>query len=164
MENKLRNYMDSYTEQWPINVAVRVAKGEKVLYNQAFGLANIQHQVENKVETKFWLASITKLFTATAIMILQERGLLNTMDAINSYLPEYPEFDGRISIHHLLTHTSGIINYNEIPEWDEKVKRLFYQEADFIALFKNEPLKFEPGAAYDYSNSGYYQACNWSTI
>lgn len=153
---KLKEYMKTYSSVWDISCSILVAKDEEVLFCNSYGYANLEHKVSNRVDTKFWIASITKQFTAAAIMILQEQGLLKVRDAIVKYFPEYPEFDSRITIHHLLTHTSGIVNYSDLSNWEDTIQKLYYGEEEFIELFKDIPLEFEPGTRWSYSNTGYY--------
>lgn len=153
---RLKEYMDTYSGIWDISCAVLVAKDKDILFCDAYGFANLEHGVSNTIDTKFWIASITKQFTSTAIMILQEQGLLSVNDQIIKYLPDYPEFDERITIHHLLTHTSGIFNYSQLSNWEDSIQKNYYSEEDFISLFKDIPLEFEPGTSWSYSNSGYY--------
>ena len=99
--------------------AILIAKDGKTLLKKAYGVANYEHDAPNTPQTKFQIASVSKNFTATAIMILQERGQLNTQDPLNRYIPDYPNGD-RITIHHVLTHSSGIPNVNGFPDYDQK--------------------------------------------
>jgi CubicO group peptidase (beta-lactamase class C family) len=116
-------------------------------------MANYELGVANTPRTKFHVASVSKPFTATAIMLLEERGLLKVDDPLSKYVPDYPNGD-RITIHHLLTHTSGIPNVNEFPDYDAKSK--FPQTpASLVELFKARPLTMQPGERYSYSNSNY---------
>lgn len=120
-----------------------------VFFEHSNGLANRKTGQPNDLNTKFRIASLTKQFTAVAIMILQERQLLSVSDPISLYVPDFPRGD-EITIHHLLSHTSGIIRGvpGKVPE-----RKLTPQE--LLDLFKNEPLLFEPGSDFAYSNSGY---------
>ncbi|MDP4087699.1 MAG: serine hydrolase domain-containing protein [Bacillota bacterium] len=153
---KLKEYMEAYSKIWDTSCAVLVAKDEEILFCDAYGYANLEHRVPNTVYTKFWIASITKLFTSAAVMILQEQGFLKVSDPIIKFLEDYPCFDERITIHHLLTHSSGIVNYSALSDWEDVIQKQYYNEADFIDIFKDMPLEFEPGTGRSYSNSGYY--------
>jgi CubicO group peptidase (beta-lactamase class C family) len=109
----------------------------------------------NTPQTKFFIGSITKQFTAAAILLLQERGQLNLDDPVSRFLPDYPSDPGhRITIRQLLTHTSGLPNYTDFPELILN-RTIEIAPADIVASFKDLPLEFEPGTRFKYSNSGY---------
>ncbi len=153
IEMKVDTYLDPYLKAGFFSGAILIAKQGRILVNRGYGLASHEFQVPNSPKTKFQIASISKSFTSAAILILRDKKLLSTSDPLAKFIPDYPNGD-RILIHHLLTHTSGIPNVNEFPEYDEKSK--FPQTlANIIAWFKNKPLEFEPGAKYSYSNSNY---------
>ncbi|MDM9381378.1 serine hydrolase [Chlorogloeopsis sp. ULAP01] len=133
--------------------SVLVASAGEVLLSKGYGMANLEHNVPNTPQTKFRLGSITKQFTATAILQLQEQGLLEVHDSISTYLPDYPNGE-QITIHHLLNHTSGIPNYTEFSNF-EQTKKIKVTLDDLIARFSSEPLEFTPGKRYQYTNSGY---------
>ena len=156
INDMLEKYMSEYSQQWSINCCILAAKQGQILFHKAYGLANLEHKVLNSIDTKFWLASITKTFTAVAVMMLQEQGLIDFKDSIKKYLAEYPQFDEKVTIHHLLTHTSGIPNYTDLPNFENEIKRLSYTEAEFMGLFKDKVLEFEPGEKASYSNTGFY--------
>lgn len=149
--SKFDRYIQTYVDQKLFSGTVLVAKDGKIIFCKAYGLANIELDVLNKIDTKFRIGSITKSFTAIAIYQLQERGLLNIHDPLSNFIPDYPHGDS-ITINHLLTHTSGIphdvANYTS-----NKIKPHTLQER--IALFKDLPLEFEPGQQELYSDSGY---------
>lgn len=116
-------------------------------------MANLEHDVPNTPQTKFRLGSVTKQFTSMAIMQLQERELMNVDDRIAKYLPTYPNGE-KITIHHLLTHTSGIPNFTSFPNY-QKTMMLPSPVEKTIQRFKDKPLEFTPGEKFKYSNSGY---------
>ncbi len=153
---KLEEYMDSYVDTWPFSGSVSIAKHGKVIFEKGYGMASIEHSVPNTLNTKFRIWSITKQFTAVAILMLEEKGLLKTSDTLRSYFPNYPEFDERITIHHLLTNTSGLFNYTNVPDSHKKLCKMPLTSEELISIFKDRPLEFEPGSDWDYSNSGYY--------
>ncbi|WP_315789918.1 serine hydrolase [Fischerella sp. JS2] len=133
--------------------SVLVACAGEVLLSAGYGMANLEHNVPNIPQTKFRLGSITKQFTATAILQLQEQGLLEVHQEISAYLPNYPNGE-QITIHHLLNHTSGIPNYTEFSNFEQQ-KKIKVMLDDLIARFSSEPLEFTPGESYRYTNSGY---------
>jgi CubicO group peptidase (beta-lactamase class C family) len=116
-------------------------------------MANYEHDIPNTPQTKFRLGSITKQFTAMAIMQLQAQDLLSVNDTLSKYIPDYPNGD-KITIHHLLTHTSGIANFTELPESERKKIKPHTLE-QLIERFKHKPVDFKPGEKHSYSNSGY---------
>ncbi len=130
-----------------------VARGNDVVYTEGFGLASRELQVSNIPETVFRIGSITKTFTAVAIMQLQEQKLLNVQDSIDKYIPDYPEGD-KITIHHLLSHTSGIPSITNLPEIAE-IQLHPSTPTLAISYSKNLPLEFTPGSDCKYNDSGY---------
>ena len=152
---KADQYIQSYVQAGRFTGSVLLAKGGTVVYSKGFGMANLELDVPNKPETKFRLGSITKQFTAAAILQLQERGLLNVKDEISKYVPDSPESWKGITIHQLLTHTSGIPSYTNGPEYVKHMR----EEAtplEFIKRFRDKPLDFKPGERFSYDNSGYF--------
>ena len=130
-----------------------VVRDGAVVFAKGYGMANLEHQVPNARSTKFRIGSITKQFTAAAILQLQDRGLLDVQAPVATYLPDYPNGD-LITIHHLLTHTAGIPNLTSFPDYLEWMKQPTTLE-DLLARFRELPLEFEPGEQFRYSNSGY---------
>jgi CubicO group peptidase (beta-lactamase class C family) len=134
---------------------VLVAKDGKPIYTKAVGYAHKGFKVPNRLDTKFCLGSMNKMFTGTAIMQLLQQGKLKVEDKVGKYLPDYPNIDVRdkVTIHHLLTHTSGIGNY-----WMEYFNTTRLTEIktvkDYDDLSNKNPLLFEPGERFSYSNSG----------
>ncbi len=135
--------------------SILVADKGEVVISKAYGMANVELSVPNTPLTKFRIASLTKQFTAMAIMILQERGLLSVDDPISKHWPDCPRVWPAITIHHLLTHTSGIPNFTSLPGNFPDYWRAPRTVDETIALFRNLPLRFTPGTKWEYSNSGY---------
>lgn len=132
---------------------VLIAKEGKILFSKGYGFANEEHQIPNSPDTVFRIGSITKQFTAIAILQLQEQGKLNMEDPISKYLLDYPNGD-QITIHHLLSHTSGIPSITDFPNLQE-IQRQPTTIDQVIHYFKHIPLNFVPGTNCDYSDSGY---------
>ncbi len=147
---------DAYIKAAKIQGSVLLAKGGKVILAKGYGLANIELDVPNKPETKFRLGSITKQFTATAILQLQEKGKLKVSDPVAKYIPGTPEAWSGITIHHLLTHTSGIPSYTNAPDYPSHMREQSGAPLDFIKRFRDLPLEFKPGEKFRYDNSGYF--------
>jgi len=139
------------------NGSALVAENGKVVYKGAFGLANMEWNIPNTPDTKFRLGSITKQFTATLTMQLVEQGKIKLDAKISDYLPDYRKDIGeKVTIHQLLTHTSGIPSYTGQPGFFENVSRNPYKVDDFVKKYASGNLEFEPGSKYSYNNSGYF--------
>ncbi len=121
---------------------------------QAYGLANLEHQVPVREDTVFRIGSLTKEFTAALILKLQETGKLSVDDDITRYLPDSPTGGRRVTVHHLLAHTSGIQNVTALPSFRERIREDLSPEA-VLELFQNQPFRFEPGEDFEYCNSGF---------
>src|SRR3970040_1295413 len=150
---KVDFYVQPYLEGNNFSGAVFIARKGKVLVSKGYGMANYELGAPNTPRTKFHIASVSKPFTAAAIMILQERGLLSTDDPLTKFIPDYPNGD-KITLHHLLTHTSGIPNVNDFPDYDRDSK-FPHTTGNLVEMFKHQPLEFQPGERYRYSNSNY---------
>ena len=107
LASKVEEYMDARVKRDHFSGSVLIARDGKVLFSRGYGMANLEHDVPNTPHTKYRLGSITKQFTAMAILILQERGKLKVEDKVKKYLPDAPKAWDEITIRHLLTHTSG---------------------------------------------------------
>lgn len=134
---------------------VLVARDGKPVFVKSYGMANYELGAPNTSDTTYLLGSVVKQFTAVAILQLQERGKLKVSDPICRYLDDCPVSWQGITLHHLLTHTSGIPNFSSLPDWDEKLAMRNYTRPELVGLFRDLPLEFSPGEKFDYSNSGY---------
>ena len=136
--------------------AVLVADRGEVLYQQAFGQANREWSVENTIDTRFNIASLSKQFTAVLILQLVDEGQVHLDSTVAAYLPEYrPDVGRRVTIHQLLTHQSGIPNYTSLPYvWSDSLM-LHYRTDDLIRKFGSHDLEFSPGTQFRYNNTGY---------
>jgi|DewCreStandDraft_5_1066085.scaffolds.fasta_scaffold00029_124 CubicO group peptidase (beta-lactamase class C family) len=154
--SKIDEYMNAHVRVNRFSGAILVAREGKVLLSKGYGWANAEHEVPNTPQTKFRLGSITKQFTAMAILLLEERGRLKVHDPICTYVPNCPEAWREITIHHLLTHTSGIPNFTNFPDY-AKTQCLPEPSppASTLERFRDKPLDFPPGERMSYSNSGY---------
>ena len=149
-------------------VSILVAKGDKIIFSKAYGYADLENRVPAKVNTVYQIGSITKQFTSVAIMQLVSQGKLNLNDDITKYIPDYPSKGKKITIANILYHTSGIKNYIKAGDADSKMApgrivnnveyRLDLRPDEMRNFFENEPLNFEPGTSWSYSNGGYFLA------
>ena len=138
-----------------VGLSVAVGRGTELVYERAQGFADLEFTVNADPETMFRIGSVTKQFTAAAVMKLSERGKLSVDDPLARFLPDYPR-GGDITLRHLLTHTGGVPNYTDLGQkWATIVARELAHE-ELMALWRDLPLDFEPGTKWRYSNSGYY--------
>ncbi len=155
MISEIENFMDLYCNTWPFSGSVLVSKNGETVFKKGYGFASHEYNIPNTPQTKHRICSITKQFTAMAIMMLQERGKLSTHDNARKYMPDYNELDERITIHQLLTHTSGL-QYLFGAEFEKTMNQPKHKRSHMIDAFRNLPLICEPGQAWNYSNFGYY--------
>lgn len=135
--------------------AVAVVRDGRLVCARGYGYADLEHEVPATAETVYRLGSITKQFTAMAILQLVAQHKLALDDALTKHLPDFPAQGKKVTIHHLLNHTSGIHSYTSMPAfWKRMRDDLSHQE--LLALFAKEPFDFAPGERWQYSNSGYY--------
>lgn len=155
LEHKLDSLLPILFTKTTSGCVTLIAKKGQIIYHKAFGSANLELSVSLKPEMVFDLASITKQFTAVAILQLAEQGKISLQDSIQKYLRDFPSKPYRITIENLLTHTSGIKDYLQVDNSRPFGERWDYSPKQLIELFKNLPLEFEPSTQYKYSNSGY---------
>ncbi len=154
---KIDQLMRLYSEYDQFNGTVLVAEQGKIIYKKGFGMANMEWNIPNQPDTKLRLGSVSKQFTALLILQLMEEGKLKLDVPITTYLPNYPKANGdRITIHHLITHTAGIPNYTSFSNFMKENSRDHYSPEEFIKVFADKSLEFNPGEKFAYSNSGYF--------
>jgi len=152
---KIEALLNEYSKFKVFNGSALVAEDGKVIYKNGFGLANMEWNIPNTADTKFRVGSVTKQFTAMLIMQLVEEGKLKLDVPVTTYIPDYPKDKGdKITIHHLLTHTSGIPNYTGLSTFGDIMRDPITPE-ELVKSFLDLPLEFEPGEQFSYSNSGY---------
>ena len=150
----VRGELDARAADGRFSGVVLVARGGTVALQEARGFADVEGQTPVTAETSFNLGSMNKMFTAVAVAQLARAGKLKFTDTIRRHLPDYPNPDAaRVTIHQLLTHTGGIGNIFG-PRYEDERDRL-QTVGDYLALFAEEPLRFEPGERWEYSNGGY---------
>lgn len=155
MADALAAYVEELVARDEFSGAVLLARGDKPIFRHAYGLASKRFDVANRPDTKFNLGSMNKMLTGVAVVQLAEQGKVNFNDPIIKHVPDYPnkEIAKKVTIHHLLTHTSGMGSYwNE--EYEDAWKRIRTVE-DFVPTFVDDPLAFEPGERFGYSNAGF---------
>lgn len=152
----LAQYMDNYIAKWDFSGAIYVVQEGEVLLEKTSGMACYEFEIPNNIDTNFSLASISKQFTAFAIMQLWDQGKLDIHHSATTYLPTNLAIDARITIHHLLCHTSGLPQfYNFEEDFFGVYNRNAYVKQHYFDKFIDRPLAFEPGSKYEYNNAGY---------
>ena len=139
--------------------AVLVYKKGEIILRKGYGLANMALTVPVKPEHRFRLASVTKQFTAIAVLKLVEQGLLDLDADVRTYLPDFPDKGHTITLRHALGHTAGLANYTN-NDAHEATIHINYTLAEIFKFFQDDPLTFNPGTNWDYSNSGYVLAAH----
>ena len=153
---ELNSYMDKYNDEFLFSGTVSVKKGDDIIFQKGYGLASVEHGVSNTIDTVFRLYSLSKQFTAAAVLLLEEKGLLELSNKLSDYFPKITNLNKKITLYQLLTHTSGIFNYSDIEFSHTRIYNLHLSNDEIISLFKDKSLSFEPGADYEYCNSGYF--------
>jgi len=135
------------------SVVVLVARDGKILFAHGYGFADRENKIPATPETRFRIGSVTKQFTAAAILTLQEQGKLSIEDTLDKYFPGYPGGD-KITLHQMLNHTSGLHNYTAHPDFLARVTQPI-KPSDLVAWFQDDPPDFPPGEQFSYSNTNY---------
>jgi CubicO group peptidase (beta-lactamase class C family) len=151
---RLDEVANSYTKDKAFMGTVLVAEGDQIVMSKGYGMASLEWSIPNAPDVKFRLGSLTKQFTATLVLLLQQDGKLNIADPVGKYLGNAPKAWDRITLTNLLGHTSGITNFTDIKEfgtWSANPRTV----EEEIAFFRDKPLDFEPGTKFDYSNSNF---------
>ncbi|TBL79438.1 serine hydrolase domain-containing protein [Paenibacillus thalictri] len=154
-DQRLADYFEQTASTGTFSGVILSAHRGEIRYLRAFGLANREHGVPNTTETRFLIASISKPITALAVMLLEEQGRLRVTDTARTYLPEIAELDERITIHHLLTHTSGLSDFEGLPGYFETSGKLSFVNEAIFGLIAGELPDFLPGEGWSYCNTGY---------
>jgi CubicO group peptidase (beta-lactamase class C family) len=152
--SRMEQVVESYVSDKTFMGSVLVARGDHVLLSKGYGSANLEWNIPNSPTTKFRLGSVTKQFTAASILLLEERGKLKTDDLVKKYMPDAPAAWDKITIFHVLTHTSGIPNFTSFADYPSQ-EPFDTTPEKLVARFRDKPLDFEPGEKFSYSNSGY---------
>jgi D-alanyl-D-alanine carboxypeptidase len=153
--SRVDKYLTAYAQQGKFMGAVLVARNGRVLFEKGYGSADAAWDVPVTPQTKFNLASLTKQFTGMAVLQLAEAGKLKIDDPVSKYYKHAPPAWEKITIYHLLSHTSGLPELKSLDEFIKGIARP-YTPAELIATFRDKPLDFPPGAKRAYSNRGYY--------
>ncbi len=153
MKKSLDNYLKKFSQYGHFSGSVLVSIKDCIVLCKGYGMADYEHDVHNTPSTVFRIASVTKQFTSAAVLCLQEQGALSVSDPLKKYIPDFPNGD-RITLHHLLTNTSGIPDIVDVPSIMKSIRTGIPAEM-LVDKLGRQPLEFEPGDRFRYSNSGY---------
>jgi len=151
---RMEQVVQSYVASKQFMGSALVARDGRVVLSKGYGSANLEWEIPNSPATKFRLGSITKQFTAASILLLEERGKLSVNDPVKKFIPDAPAAWDKVTIFHLLTHTSGIPSFTGFPDY-EPTETIPTTPEKLVARFRAKPLEFQPGEKWNYSNSGY---------
>lgn len=156
-QEQLASIMDTYHKYNMFDGAVLVAENGHILYKAAYGLANREWNIPNTTDTRFIIGSISKPFTATLMLILVQKGLVGLDNTVDDYLPEFRDKPAaKVTIRQLLSHTSGMPNYDIIKDFFPRISRQYFSREDYVKIYRDAPLAFTPGSKYLYSSWGYF--------
>src|SRR5229473_4259634 len=147
---RMEQVVQSYVANKQFMGSVLVAQDGKVVFSKGYGFANLEWDVPNSPSTKFRLGSVTKQFTAACILLLEERGKLKVEDAVKKHMPDAPASWDKVTVYHLLTHTSGIPSFTGFPDYTS-TEAIPSPAEKTVARFRDKPLEFEPGEKWNYS-------------
>jgi len=154
--DKIDDYVRTVMQKQHIpGISVAIVQDGKVERAKGYGMANVELSVPASENTAYQLASVTKQFTATAILMLVEEGKLSLDDPVTKILPDLPTAWEKVTLRHLLSHTSGIKNYTSTKDFDKTMRKDFTQR-EILDLVAKEPLEFAPGEKWNYSNTGFF--------
>ena len=157
VQKQIDGLLKQYYDYGQFNGSVLVADKGKIIYEKSFGMANMEWAIPNQTDTKFRIGSVTKQFTAALVLQLVEEGKIKLDAKIIDYLPDYrKDTGGKVTIHQLLNHTSGIPSYTGLRNFFAEVSRNPYSVPDFVKKYASGDLEFEPGSKFSYNNSGYF--------
>ena len=152
--SRMEQVVRSYLSNKQFMGSVLVIRDKTVLFNKGYGSADLEWDIPNSPTTKFRIGSLTKQFTAACILLLEERAKLKVDDPIKKYMPDAPATWDKVTIFSLLTHTSGIPNFTEFPDYSA-TEAIATTPEKLVLRFRDKPLEFQPGEKISYSNSGY---------
>lgn len=152
---ELARVFDQVEKDQRLSGAILVSQSGEVVFEKAYGFASKQLNVPNALETKFHIASVTKMFIAMAVLRLVEQGRIELRERPAVYLPELAALDKDITLHHLLSHTSGLRDIYEVPDLRFEMSKLQHEHGDLLSYLVKLPQEFRPGERWSYSSSGF---------
>jgi len=147
-------YLADLASQDAFSGSVLIGQGDNILLSAGYGMEDVENNIPNTPQTRYHIASVTKQFTAVAVLILHTQGKVDLEERVCSYIPDCPDHWKAITIHQLLTHASGLPDSGQFYEGKNKPD-ISYDPGELIGWFKDAALDFEPGEQFAYSNTGY---------
>ena len=154
-DQELSSVFDQLDEAHRFSGTVLVAQDGDVVFERAYGFASQQLGVANALDTKFAIASLTKMFTAMAALVLAEQGRIGLRERPAAYVPDLAGLDGGITLHHLLSHTAGVRDVYDVPHLGFEVSKLRRDGGNLLAYLAAQPQLFRLGEGWGYSSTGY---------
>jgi CubicO group peptidase (beta-lactamase class C family) len=154
-DHALSSVFEQLDKAHRLSGTILVAQDGGVVFERAYGLGSQQLRVANTLDTKFAIASLTKMFTAMAALVLAEQGRIGLRERPAAYVPELAGLDGSITLHHLLSHTAGLRDIYDVPHLGFEVRKLRHEGGDLLAYLAAQPQQFHPGEGWGYSSTGY---------
>jgi CubicO group peptidase (beta-lactamase class C family) len=154
-DHGLSSLFEQLDEAHRFSGTVLIAQDGEVVFERAYGFASRQLGVTNSLDTKFAIASLTKMFTAMAALVLAEQGRIGLHERPAAYVPELAVLDEGITLHHLLSHTAGLRDVYEVPHLAFEVSRLRHEGGNLLAYLAAQPQLFHTGQGWSYSSTGY---------
>lgn len=155
VEARLASLFEGLERDRGFSGAVLISQERRTLFEGVYGFASRQLNVPNTLATRFRIASLTKMFTAMAALILVEDGRIALEDRPATYVPALSPLDERITLHHLLSHTSGLRDVYEVPNKQFEARKARNDGMDLLAYIATQPQTFEPGERWSYTSTGY---------
>ena len=153
--NELALLLEQLENDYHFSGTLSVSQDGETVFEQAYGLASRQLDVPNRLETKFHIASVTKMFIAMAALILVEQGRISLQEKPAAYVPELAALDQDLTIHHLLSHTSGLEEIYAVPNLVFEMYKLKNEGGNLLSYLGKLPQLFRPGEGWKYSSTGY---------
>jgi len=155
VETRMESCINAYHAEKPLSGTILISKDDNVIYEKAFGEASIQLGVPNKIETKYHIASVTKMFIAAAALKLYGKGQINLDYHPSTYLSGLDDLHRKITLHHLLSHTSGLFDIYDVPNLRHEVSKLLHENGNFLRYLGRQEQLFTPGEKWKYSSTGF---------
>jgi CubicO group peptidase (beta-lactamase class C family) len=152
---ELIEIFEQVAKQYLFSGVILVSQEREVVFESAYGFASRQLDVPNRLETKFHIASVTKMFIAMAALVLSEHGQISLQEKAAAYLPELAVLDKNITLHHLLSHTSGLQDIYTVPNLRFEMQKLKNEQGDLLSYLVSLPQLFRPGEGWKYSSTGF---------
>lgn len=155
VRNEIESIVDNYNRENYLSGTILISQDNNVLFEKAYGKANMQLDIGNTLETKYFIASVTKMFIAAAAVKIHEDGIINLHERPGTYIENLRHLHPNITLHHLITHTSGLHDIYAVPNIRYEMNKLNNENGDFLSYLCNQEQLFIPGEQWRYSSTGF---------